>query len=107
MNKPPKPVRPIENLARVIALMICMSVPGVWVALHAAVVAVLIAGNDPSALDEYIAGMQNLVLLVTGAAIALAFQTNQQPNPTHDAADTPQARKRIIGQVDESLITKP
>jgi len=74
-NKPIKPKRPIENIARGVALLICMAVPGVWVALHATAIAMTLAGAEPSQLDPYIAGMNNLVLLVTGAAIALAFQT--------------------------------
>ena len=71
----PKPIRPIENVARGVALIICLSVPGVWTALHGAVVVIGTAGGDPTFLDGYIAGMNNLVLLVTGAAIALAFQS--------------------------------
>lgn len=71
----PKQPRPIENVARVVALIICLSVPGVWTALHGAVVIIGTAGGDTAFLDQYIAGMQNLVLLVTGAAIAMAFQT--------------------------------
>lgn len=66
----------LDRISRKAAVWVVVTILLVWAVLHLGVVTMAFSGKDPGILSPFIFSMKDLVLLVVGAGVALAFNEN-------------------------------